>query len=207
MKTTLLAQTELKQSYYDLDSFWYKQYAVGQFETDKEREEFAIKYRDAMNYEHPYVSLRRRVDVSNGVNSYQEWDILTVEKNIYDAALNIGDSDYYDAISLNNIHKQVELYSRTRNELEKELAELQDKIAPCKHNRYSLLALEYQEKYDAELKAKKLYSRSQKGTAPVKIINEIRIPFITEYNLELERINKRITVIQKELSEIKVEDF
>ena len=109
MKITLLAKTELKQSYQDDKIFWFKEYAIGEFESESEKEEYYKKYnmREILEFQNPCISLRRRVDIISNVNNPHEWDVLTCEKDIHTAALNIGDSDYYKAESLNIVHTQV----------------------------------------------------------------------------------------------------
>lgn len=212
MIITLLAVTQPKQSITNENVVWYKEYSVGRFESEKERCEFGKKYRDAMDYLNPHVSMRRRVDVLNGENTYWGWDYLTVEKDIYSAALNIGDSDYYSAKSCNHIHEQVKLYSEKMNSLQKELQSLESEIVTHKFAAQSRLQQKYQSQYDASLKKNRLYSKvygraEGGGSVPQDKIDAIRLPIRKAYNNELETINNRIDKIRQELSDMKVEDF
>jgi hypothetical protein len=207
MKITLLCITEPKMSYYDDNMTWFKEYSIGHFENEKERCEIGEKYPDALNYLCPCFSLRRRVDVLGGSTVCHDWEFLTFEKDIYSAALNIGDSDYYSAKSCNRIHEQVVAYTKKYGDLQKELTELNDRTIRPEYNKKSRLALDYNDKYDSELREKRLYKKAQKGTAPKEIVDEIRNRLIREYNEELKLIDERIGWIQRELSDMKVENF
>lgn len=210
MIITLLAVTQPKQSITNDNVIWYKEYAIGQFESEKERCEFGKKYSNALNYLNPHVSMRRRVDVFSDGSVFWDWDYLTVEKDIYSAALNIGDTDYYSAKSCNHIHEQVKLYSERMNSLQKELQDLENEIVPNKFARQSRLQGRYQSQYDAALKKNRLYSRvhcKSAGAVSDEKIDAIRLPIRKSYKCELEIINERISGIKKELAEMKVEDF
>jgi hypothetical protein len=212
MKITFLAKTAPKMSHENECCMWHKEYAVGVFSDENERGEYTKRFRDAMDYLNPYFSLRRRVDVLDGVEIPREWEFLTFEKDIHSAALNVGDSDYYKAVSLDRIHEQVKLYSTKMNSLQKELIELQDEITPHKFQRQSRLQEKYQSMYDAALKKNRLYSKvygraNGGGTAPQDKVDAIRNPIRAEYNSELELIECRISTIRRELEDMKVENF
>ena len=213
MNITLLCRTEEKLSFTDGINSWFKQYAIGEFENEKERCNFVDKYnmREALNYLNPCIGMRRRVDVINNINCELDWEFLTCEKDIYAAALNIGDSDYYNAISLDHIHEQVKLYSEKMNSLQKELTELNDKIITHKHNAKSRLQIEYNDLFESQLKKNGVYTaylgKYQSGAPKQKKIDIIRSTTRLQYDVTLARISTRIEIIQKELSEMKVQNF
>ena len=213
MKITYLAKTEPKMSYENERVMWYKEYALAQFDDEKERCNFAGKYHipEVLNFLNPVVSMRRRLDVLDGITSYRDWDCLTIEKDIYAAALNIGDSDYYKAKSLDRIHEQVIAYSNKYAELQKELTELNDKIAPHKHQSKSNLQEEHNDIFESNLKKNGVYTtylgKYQAGTPRQDKIDIIRKTVRLQYDVALARIVTRIDAIQKELSEIKIQDF
>ena len=64
MKITYLAKTEPKMSYENERVMWYKEYALAQFDDEKERCNFAGKYHisEVLNFLNPVVSMRRRLD-------------------------------------------------------------------------------------------------------------------------------------------------
>ena len=211
MIITPLARTESKISYQDENMTWFTEYSVGQFENEKERGKFAEKYRDAMDYLTPYFSLRRRVDVLEGNETCQEWDILDFGKDMYAVALSFGDSNYYKAISLNRIHKQVVAYNKKYGDLQKELTELNDKIEPHKHQSKSNFQKEYNDLFESNLKKNGVYTaylgKYQANTPKQNKIDIIRKTVRLQYEVELARIVTRIDVIREELSNLKVENF
>jgi hypothetical protein len=207
MKITLLAKTELKQSYQDDKIFWFKEYATGEFESESEKEEYYKKYnmRDVLEFQNPCISLRRRVDIISNVNNPHEWDILTCEKDIHTAALNIGDSDYYKAESLNIVHTQVLDYCNKYNELQKELTELEDCIIPHKFSPRSKLSQKYNDLYESELKDRRLFSKAKTNSIPDDIFKSISEPLQAQYKDELGRINNRIMEVKEELKNLSIE--
>ena len=209
MKIITIARTEPKQSYSDDNVQWYKEYSVGTFESEKERDEFSEKYpySDALEYITPHIAMRRRIDVAGGKETPREWEFFYAQGNIYDAALDIGDTDFIHAKSCNPIHAQVLAYWAKINQLQDELERLRDSILPHKYQAKSNLAMAYNKKYDAELKNRKLYKKTMAGTAPKEVVDEIRNRLMGEYNGELKTIENRIEEIHDELKNLDVRNF
>ena len=211
MIITTLAVTQPKLSYTKENTLFYKEYSIGRFEDEKERCEFGKKYRDALDYLNCFVTMSRRVDVSGNSNEYREWTYYDFTKDIYSAALSFGDSDYYrSAKSCNRVHEQVMIYTNQYNALQKELTELNDRIMPCKHQSKSNIQVEYNSLFESRLKENRVYTfylgKNQPGTPKQNKIDVIRKTTRLQYDVELARIETRIDVIRKELSNLKVEN-
>jgi hypothetical protein len=97
------------------------------------------------------------------------------------------------------------------NFLQKELTELNDKIITHKHNAKSRLQIEYNDLFESQLKKNGVYTaylgKHQSGAPKQKKIDIIRSTTRLQYDVTLARISTRIEIIQKELSEMKVQNF
>jgi hypothetical protein len=202
---TILAKTAEKESYQIDNCTWYKEFAVAQIEHGEEKDDIVNRYgcREIWAYSIPCVSLRRRVDIIDGVISPREWDIMDFGNGVFETASKHGDGDFYTAISLDPMHTQIVTRVVTIRSLNKELQELKNRITPCKFMRVSPLADEYQNKLNSELKSRKLYKKAQNNEVNPNVLNSIKKPIIEEYYQELNRINARIEEIEKELEELK----
>jgi hypothetical protein len=201
---TILAKTPEKESYSIEDCTWYKEFAIAQIDKEEERDDLVNKYgcREIWAYSVPCVTLRRRVDIINGEILPRDWDILDFGNGVYETASKHGDGDFYSAISLDPMHSQIVTRAATIRTLNKELQELKNRITPCKFMRVSLLADEYQNKLNSELKSRKLYRKAQNNEVNPNVLNSIKKPILEEYKQELNRINTRIEEIENELKEL-----
>lgn len=205
MTIKIIAISENRESWENENSFWYKEYAINELNTYQEKEEIVSKYgmREIYKYSNPCVSMWRRVDSSNGKIKIHDWNVMWCENGILKTALTLTEDYYINGISLDPIHKKAIELIKLENSLKNELKQLEDKITPCKYEKYSPLLNEYLYKYESELKVKKLWRKAQNNKAPMEIISEIKNRLNNEYVEELNRINTRIETIQQQLEDLK----
>jgi hypothetical protein len=206
MEITQIAKSQTTESYSEDNAYWYKEFAVGKLDKESERDEFVTKYgaRELWTFSVPCVSMSRRVDIIDGKTSYRDWTYYWFCDGIFKAALSIvGDTRFEDATSLNPVYDQAKEHAKKERNLHKELKELEDSITPCKYQRNSNLAAEYESRYTQELKDKRLTKKVLNNTAPVDVVNEIKSRLQSEYAAELNRINTKIDEIKTQLDELK----
>jgi hypothetical protein len=205
MEITTIAKTQPKDSYSINNSQFYTEYAIGKVETEEEKDGYYKKYgvREIYGYRPAFVALRRRIDIIDNNIFSGDYDFMDVDNSPFRAACKFGDSVFYTAISLNPLHNQVIDRSNKLTALQGELKALEDSITPCKFQRNSNLAAEYESRYTQELKEKRLTKKVLNNTAPVDVVNEIKSRLQTEYKAELNRINTRIDEIKTQLDELK----
>jgi hypothetical protein len=208
MKILIIANTNLKQSCEDGDIFWNKEYALGTFESVQDIDDYYEEHpiRDILKYSNPVLGLRRRVDYKRGVESPREWEVITVQCSESMAALDIGDTDYYEGNSLAQIHARVVSYCDRLNAWRDELQKLQDEITPHKFQSMSNIAKRYQEQFDLELKKKRIYSAAKDGTASQDVVDEIKKPIALAYETEKMEINNKIAELEQMIQNLKFED-
>lgn len=200
--TIILAKTDAKDSYNTGGRFFIE---WGIRKVDSEEVDLLIsKYgsRELYKFFNPFVSVRRRVDITSGGNIAGDWEILDFADGEVRAARSIGDSEYYTANSLHDLHKEEVILLNKVRELQKELKELEDYSTSHKFSRRSKLQEEYQYKFDRELRKRKLFKKAQNNKCDPVILESIKNPISTEYHNEINRITKRIDAIKIELEEI-----
>jgi len=203
MDTTILCSTKPRDSDNKIGLKFHKEYAIATNLTDQEKEKYATEFgmTEVYEFHNPCVSMRRRVDNDSGIVVYWNWDILDIMQSEKSCVMSFGDTEYWNGDSLTEIHEWAKYTSETENLLRAEWTELRDRLEPHKFSRQSLLVQEYNEKYDAELRSKRLYSKAQKGTAPKDIITEISNRLKSEYQEEKNRVEFRIDEIKNLIDE------
>jgi hypothetical protein len=202
---TLIAKTALRESYTIKGCNWYTEYAIKSNLSQNEKEDIYNRFamREIFGYLKPVVALRRRVDIINGETIPHEWDLMDVGKDAKDAAEKFGDGAFYSGIGLSPLHAEIVERSNRISELNKELSYLEDQTIQCKYERRSKLQREYEDKFNQELKDKKIYKKFLSGIAPADLLKEIRNRLQGEYQAAYNKIDSRIEEIKAELAELR----
>ena len=202
---TILAQTNPKQSFSEQDTILYTQWAIQKVESQEERDNLVSLYgcREIYKYLDTYVSLRRvvRENSITGELNHREWDILDFSPNPFEAA-KMGDSHYYTSKSLDVLHTRVVEWRNKYISITDKLQSLKNQIT--KTDRFSIAPLdkEYRDRYDKELKSRKIYSKAQKNQANPTVINDIRESLQKDYQIEYANIIFNIDALEIELEEL-----
>ena len=197
MDIITLAETESKPSYQEGIKAFFKQYAVGHNLTDAERDMFwnEYKFRDMVSFLEPAIMMRRRIDVMPDETMMpREWQYVDCYESVYMAANDFGETDYYNAMSRHTIHEEaIRTWKRGKELYAENNTLLQESNG---------LRAAYQEKYEAELRDRKLLTKAKRGQAPQEVIDEIKNRLRTEREAERQRISKRIEEVIKEMKEL-----
>ena len=206
----ILSKTKQKPSY-SFEGDWYKEYAIQKVDDQKEIAELFKKYPGINNIygiKNLYVSMRRRIDLIDENPKFWEWQALDFQDGAWNAAMNIGDSDFYQGETFHPLHAKIVEYCDKRNALRKEQSELSDYLTPHKFQLHSELFKEYQEEYYKELKKRKLYSKAMDGKVAQDVIDAIRKPIQDKYLEKRTTLDNRIGEINHELSDLEsIKDY
>jgi hypothetical protein len=202
--TIVIAKTQPRDSYQNVGEQFYTEYGISYVDKELERDELVKKYgcKELWGFFEPCTCVRRKVKIIENELFYGEWEVLDFGDGIIDCSRRFGDSAYYSATSLHYVHEwEVERASRVYL-LQTQLKNLEDEIIPNKFQRLSKLAAEFNDRYESELKSKKIFKKSQNGTAPAEVIDEIKTRLKLEYNIQLKTIEDEIEKIKTELKDL-----
>lgn len=210
MNEIILCKTKVKDSMFEANIQWYKEYAVFVDLTNVEIDHYAnspFSMRELYNWSTPVITASRKVTLT-GENwgqdiSFGQWTLYNAFENIQVASMGFGDSDYwFNSESVNDIHSQAVKKNNTLNILRVEYEGLEELVKETWLRKSTKLKDKYNELYTSELKSKKLYSKAKNGNAPQSAIEEIQAKLQPEYEKELAGITERMTQIKKEMSEV-----
>lgn len=195
MEILVLAQTQPKDSWTEIGLTFYKQYAVGHNLTESEREHFAKFYRlDGMyGYTNPVITMRRRVDIRNGLESCWEWDYFDCFESVESAARGFADTEYWKVEnSVIPLHKSTVEHVIEQDNIQKQLQDLE-------YYKSFTIRQKYNDLYTAELKSKRLYTKASQGIAPQDKIDSIKADLLKQYTEELAEVQSRIDTLHDKL--------
>ena len=198
--TIVLARSNYRESY-SFNGRFFTEWGIRKIDTQEKRDSLIGDYgvRELYRFSNPFVSVRRKVSVMDNYISYGDWEIIDFADGEVDASQCIGDTQYYSAASLHPLHIE-EVSRRNRiSSLHAELRELEDRLVPHKFQKESNLKKEYREKYESELKSRKLFKKAEKGLLDPILVAAIKEPILAEYDAEESIISKRIAAIKLEL--------
>jgi len=204
-EVTILAKSQPKESY-NFEGQLSTEWGIKKINTQEEIDFLVSKYgsKELYKFRDPFVSVRRRVKlVNNEFPSYLPWEILDFADGDIAAIRSVGDSAYNTAISIDSRHADEIIRRNAITKVQDELNKLEDSIIPNKYEKMSKLQKEYQNKYDQELKRRKLYTKVQNSLADCDLLDMIRSPFQEDYKLDLEEITIRIDHLKLVLRELR----
>jgi len=203
----ILAQSPITESYSEEETLVYTQWGIGEIESENEKDDLVSKYacREIYHFSNVFVSLRRRVKIQNDIEIPSDWDILDFSPNRFEAA-KMFDGAYRSAKSLHPLHNRVIKWFENIAQAKLEFVDLNKKITPSGFFKDIPLYVEYGEKYQAELKKRKLFSKAQKGLVDEKILDEIKKPLKEDYNQEYASIIRRIEELENQIKSLEEEE-
>jgi len=203
-EVTILAKSQPKESY-NFEGQLSTEWGIKKIDNPEEIDSLFSTYASQILYKshNPIAVLRRNVYLINNTPSYQDWEILDFADGDIAAIRSVGDSAYNTAISIDSRHADEIIRRNAITKVQDELNKLEDSIIPNKYEKMSKLQKEYQNKYDQELKRRKLYTKVQNSLADCDLLDMIRSPFQEDYKLDLEEITIRIDRLKLVLRELR----
>jgi hypothetical protein len=199
----ILARSKPRDSH-NFDGQFFQEWGIQKVDTIAQVNELVNKYgcHEIWGFKNPYITIRRRVDVENGIQKPWEWDILDFANGELDAANTFGDGAFYTAEGLHPLFFTITEYRLKITTLRIELTELENQITPNKFERQSLLESDFKHKYETALKTARLSKKVSQGIADPEKVKAIREPLQKEFMEEKTRIQNRIEEIKKELASL-----
>jgi len=202
-EVTILAKSQPRESY-NFEGQLSTEWGIKKVDNPEGIDSLFSTYTSQILYtSDPVAVLRRNVYLINNTPSYQDWEILDFADGDVAAIRSIGDSAYNTAISIDSRHADEIIRRNAIAEVQNELNDLEDSIIPNKYEKMSKLQKEYQNKYNQELKRRKLYTKVQNRLADRDLLDMIRSPFQEDYKLDLEEITIRIDHLKLVLRELR----
>jgi hypothetical protein len=205
MKEIIICKTKIKDSMSEVNTRWYKEYAVFVDLTNEDFDHYSIQFgmNELYNWSTPVITASRKVTLTGENRLDGQWTLYDAFENIESASMGFGDSDYwFNAESVNKLHSQAVEKNNKMESLKKEYEGLEDLIKKTWLRESTKLIDKYNDLYADELKSRKLYSKAKKGNVPQNVIDEITSKLKPLYEKELSQIENRMIEIKKEISEI-----
>lgn len=206
MEVIQICKTKTRESWVEVNEIFWFEYAAGINLTYEEREAYRQKYGYLTNLLSPDTTLQLRRKVKqNGENlEFCAWDLIDVVRNLREAVYYMGDSDCWSGEGLHPLFEEMKTIRAEVDALIDEQEKLEDQITPAKFSRYSPLAEEFNARFEAALKEKRLFSKAQKGEVKPKVLAAIRNQIQEEYRAALNKITARLEEITTRLEELHV---
>ena len=203
----ILAHSPITESCVEENTLFYTQWGIGEIESEQEKDDLVSKYacREIYSFSYVFVSMRRRVKIQNDIEIPSDWNILDFSPNRFEAA-KMWDTAYRNAKSLHPLHNRIVKWFENIAQAKLEFVDLNKRITPAGFFKDIPLYVEYGEKYQAELKKRKLFSKAQKGLVDEKILDEIKKPLKEVYNQEYASTIKRIEELENQIKSLEAEE-
>ena len=207
----ILAHSPITESCVEENTLFYTQWGISEIESEQEKDDLVSKYacREIYGFYNVFVSMRRRVKIQKNCaydnEIFLDWNILDFSPNQFEAA-KMWDTAYRNAKSLHPLHNRIVKWFENIAQAKLEFVELNKKITPAGFFKDIPLYVEYGERYQAELKKRKLFSKVEKGLVDEKILDEIKKPLKEAYNQEYASIIKRIEELENQIKSLEEEE-